>query len=179
MARFSRLLSRAYEVLFSISATLNSTEMCHAAIDIVNNDLESWRNSIPKRFRPCEPFQSEYFSEQSSMAVALRTHYHYYSVVIALSRISLHGDAGSTSQRQSKSKEALLNAARVIIELTRYIDTGDHHPVWYALSIRYRVTLTLIRTGFGGLYPSPLYLSCLTLSCTIQLIQTLKATFLF
>ncbi|KAN0096609.1 Fungal specific transcription factor domain containing protein [Hyaloscypha variabilis] len=130
MARFSRLLSRAYEVLFSISATLNSTEMCHAAIDIVNNDLESWRNSIPKRFRPGEPFQSEYFSEQSSMAVALRTHYHYYSVVIALSRISLHGDAGSTSQRQSKSKEALLNAARVIIELTRYIDTGDHHPVW-------------------------------------------------
>ena len=130
MARFGRLVSRAYEVLFSISATLNSAQLCHAAIDAVNNDLESWRNFIPKQFRPGESFQPGYFSEQRSMAVALRAHYHYYSVVIALSRISLHGDADSTSHRRLKSKEALLNAARVIIELTRYVDTEDHAPVW-------------------------------------------------
>jgi hypothetical protein len=130
MARFSRLISRAYEMLFSISATLNLTELCHTAIDTVNDDLESWRNSIPERFRPGEPFQQMNFSDHLSMAVALRTNYHYYSIVIALSRISLYSNAGSNSYRKSKSKEALLNAARVIIELTRYIDTEAHAPIW-------------------------------------------------
>lgn len=123
-------MSRAYEVLFSISATLNTTELSHAAIDTINNDLECWRKSIPEGFRPGDPFQPMHFCDQSSLAVALRIHYHYYSVVIALSRISLHVDANNASYRKSKSKEALMNAARVVIELTRYIDTEAYAPIW-------------------------------------------------
>lgn len=130
MARFSRLISKAYEVLFSISATLNSTELSHAAIDTVNDDLEYWRKSIPDGFRPGDPFRPMHFGDHSSLSVALRVHYYYYSVVIALSRISLHVDTNSTSYRSTKSKETLMNAARVIIELTTYIDTEAHAPIW-------------------------------------------------
>ncbi len=130
MARFSRLISRAYEMLFSISATLNSTELSHAAIDTVNDDLECWRKSIPEGFRPGDPFRPTHFCDHSSLAVGLRIQYHYYSIVIALSRISLHVDANNASYRTSKSKKALMNAARVVIELTTYIDTEAHAPIW-------------------------------------------------
>ncbi|KAF8847337.1 hypothetical protein BDZ45DRAFT_637155 [Acephala macrosclerotiorum] len=130
MARFSRLTSRAYELLFSISATLNSTESFHKALDSVNDDLEAWRLSIPEGFRPGEPFRPRHYSDPSSVAVLLRVQYHYYSVVIALSRICIHGVAGSTSDQRTKSNEALLDAARVIIELTRHIDMEAHVPIW-------------------------------------------------
>ncbi|KAH8645936.1 fungal-specific transcription factor domain-containing protein [Tricladium varicosporioides] len=130
MARFSRLISRAYEVLFSISATLDSTELSYAAIDSINDDLERWRKSIPEGFRPGDSFQLKHFLDHSSTTVALRVHYHYYSLVIALSRMSLHVDAETPSCRKSKSKNTLMNAARVIIELTRYIDTEAHAPIW-------------------------------------------------
>ncbi|KAF2179550.1 hypothetical protein K469DRAFT_595365, partial [Zopfia rhizophila CBS 207.26] len=135
MVRFSRLISKAYEMLFSVSATLIPAESCHAATDTVNNDLECWRKSIPEAFRPGDPFQPTNFADHSSMAVALRTHYHYYSVVIALSRLSLHVDAETLSRRQSESTKALMNAARATIELTRYIDTEAYAPVWILVSM--------------------------------------------
>ncbi|KAH9209023.1 fungal-specific transcription factor, partial [Leptodontidium sp. 2 PMI_412] len=129
MARFSRLISRAYEVLFSISATLNPADVIYANIDIISNELERRRMSIPETFRPREFFQIKHFPDDVSMAVAVRIRFHYESIVIALSRITLHLEGETFTTRRSASKNRLIHAARTVIELTRYIDTEAHAPI--------------------------------------------------
>ncbi|KAL2012373.1 hypothetical protein VTN00DRAFT_5091 [Thermoascus crustaceus] len=129
-ARFARLLSKAYEMLFSVSATMNSVDLYYAAIDTVSDDLERWRSSIPKEFRPGEPFRPQHFMNPCSMQVALRTHYFYYNAVISFSRLTLHVGAERPGERQAESKKKLMNAARLIIELTRYIDPEAYTPIW-------------------------------------------------
>ncbi|KAH9214474.1 fungal-specific transcription factor domain-containing protein [Leptodontidium sp. 2 PMI_412] len=131
MARFSRLISRAYQSLFSISATLNSADVTYANIDRISDELEDWRLSIPESFRPGEPFQMKHFPDHISMTVAVRIRYHYESVIIALSRMTLHVEGESSSPRRSACKTNLMNAARTVIELTRYIDTEAHAPIWF------------------------------------------------
>lgn len=130
MVRFSRLISKVHEALFSVSAILNGPELSYAAIDTANDDLECWRKSIPEGFRPGDPFRPASFWDRSSMAVMLKTHYHYYSAIIALSRITLQVNTQKPSHRQSESKKALMDAARAVIELTRYIDTEAYTPIW-------------------------------------------------
>lgn len=131
MARFSRLISRAYETLFSISATMNTAETTYANIDRTSDELDRWRLSIPESFRPGEPFQMKHFPDHVSMAVAVRIRYHYESIIIALSRKTLHVEGENASSRRSSSKNALMNAARTVVELTRYIDTEAHAPIWF------------------------------------------------
>lgn len=130
MVCFSRLLSKAYESLFSISATLRPAELSCTAIDVVSNDLEQWRVSIPEPFRPGSLFPSAGLQPHSSMEVALRIRYHYYSAVIALSRLDLQVSAERYKTRESESRMMLMNTARAIIELTRYIDAEPHTPIW-------------------------------------------------
>ncbi|KAJ9266328.1 transcriptional regulator family: Fungal Specific TF [Paecilomyces variotii] len=129
-ARFSRLLSKAFEMLFSVTARMNSVEAYYAAIDMAGDDLERWRNSIPEQFRPGLPFRAQHFANSCTLQVALRIHYYYYSGAIALSRLTLNVGAANPGSRQSQSKKALMNAARVIIELTRYIDAEAYTPIW-------------------------------------------------
>lgn len=109
---------------------MNSVESYYAAIDIVSDDLEHWRNSIPEQYRPGLPFRPQHFMSPCALQVALRIHYYYYSGVIALSRLALNVGAANPGPRQSESKKALMNAARLIIELTRYIDAEAYTPIW-------------------------------------------------
>ncbi|KFY09158.1 hypothetical protein V491_08377 [Pseudogymnoascus sp. VKM F-3775] len=129
MARFSRLISKAYDTLFSITATLAAADETQAAINTFNIELEHWRSSIPEDFRPGNSLDALKFPDGNLMAVILRVHYHYYSVVIALSRLGLNVQREETSH-SVESKKALLNAARVIVELTRYIDIEAYTPIW-------------------------------------------------
>ena len=87
--------------------------------------------SIPETFRPREFFQIKNFPDHVSMAVAVRIRFHYESIVIALSRITLHLEGETSTTRRSASKNRLIHAARTVIELTRYIDTEAHAPIWY------------------------------------------------
>ncbi|KAH8589015.1 fungal-specific transcription factor domain-containing protein, partial [Bisporella sp. PMI_857] len=128
-ARFSRLLSRIYETLFSASASLNDPESISASIDMFNYELEAWRMSTPIAVRPGETIQPNLMSNHISMAILVRIHYYFYSVVIALSRLNLRHSM-EQSHRQLESKKALLDSARIVIELTTYIDTEAYNPIW-------------------------------------------------
>lgn len=130
VARFSRLISKAYDTLFSITATLVAADVTQASINTFNIELEHWRSSIPEEFRPGNSSDVLKFSDSTLMAVTVRVHYHYYSVVIALSRLSLNVQHEGSSHSVTESKKALLNAARVIVELTRYIDIEGYTPIW-------------------------------------------------
>lgn len=97
-----------------------------AAIDRVQELLEDWRMSIPLQFRPREAHRGFIFRDSRSKYLAIQTHYYYYHLVIALERLTLHLDREVNRQ---ESKRHLLNAARGVIELTRFIDVEPYTPI--------------------------------------------------
>jgi len=129
-ARLGRLMSQAYETLFSVTATMNSREQYRAAIDTVREDLERWRISIPEEFRPGEPFRVQNLLNNCTMTAALKTYFSYYSMLIALSRLALHIEADTPSPQQEDTKITLMHSARMIIQFTRYIDTEAYTHIW-------------------------------------------------
>ncbi|KAE8418970.1 major facilitator superfamily domain-containing protein [Aspergillus pseudocaelatus] len=140
--RFARITSQAYELLFSISATQSSTETYYTTIDYVQERLEKWRLTVPEPFRPGESCPQQTFNDPVSKMVALQTHYSYYSMVIALARLTLQigSDDGA---RQDDSRRSLMASARRIIELTQYIDKAPHTPL-FILAIMPLVALFLL-----------------------------------
>lgn len=127
--RFGRILSVTYASLFSISASNQPDDTTMAAIDHVHTLLEEWRLSIPADFRPKEPVQRRRLMDGASKEIALRTHYYYYHVIIALERLTLH--VSRDIARSENAMRTLLNTAREIINLTRYIDVEPYTPVLY------------------------------------------------
>lgn len=131
--RFARLLSKMYEMLFSVSATLNTEETYRVAIDFVTDELSAWRDSIPEPFRPGLPFQNRTFGSPCSTDVKIKLHFHYHSALIAVARLELMLGSDTSGYRKNESKKVLIQSARSIIELTRYIDTEGYTPLWYVL----------------------------------------------
>jgi hypothetical protein len=130
--RFSRLLSRAYDMLFSISSIMKSTDQYYAAIDRVNDDLEKWRLGIPLDFRPGEQFRPQNLGTPAAMMMGLRAHYSYYQVVMSICRLTLHvGAGGPPTPRSEECMKRLMSVARAVIELTRYIDAEPYTPIRY------------------------------------------------
>ncbi|KAL3441412.1 hypothetical protein BJX65DRAFT_313852 [Aspergillus insuetus] len=127
-ARFSRILSVAYATLFSVSASTQPDDALLASVDHVHTLLEEWRQSIPLDFRPNEPLQRRRLSDGASKEIALRTHYYYYHLVIALSRLTLH--VSRDVARSENAMRALLDTARSIVDLTRFIDVEPYTPTF-------------------------------------------------
>ncbi|KAE8322652.1 hypothetical protein BDV39DRAFT_196558 [Aspergillus sergii] len=129
-AGLARFLSRAYESLYSISATWNTEESYYRKIDTMNSLLERWRQSIPMIFRPGEPFRAQSFHGSCETFIALQTHFYYHNACIALCRLTLHLGRHSDGPRQVAARKAIMLAARSIIELLRHIDMEAYTPVY-------------------------------------------------
>ncbi|KAK3640783.1 hypothetical protein LTR56_011660 [Elasticomyces elasticus] len=128
--RYSRILSRAYEALFSTSATMCSKEEHFANLDRIEDDLQSWKDSVPIELRPGSPLKTHRMSFPHMQELALRIHFAYYNLQICMSRVSLHICPQEASSRRSDSKMCLLLAARSIIESTPFIAMEPFTPVW-------------------------------------------------
>ncbi|KAF3392026.1 hypothetical protein DPV78_010755 [Talaromyces pinophilus] len=129
-ARFARLVSRAYEMLYTVSATTKTPEEFYETIDMVYQDLEKWRLSVPKDLRPGDPFRPENCKSPWAITVSLRAHFFYSSLVMSLCRLTLHLGAGTESSRNEEAKKRLMYTARHIIGLTHYIDMQPHTSIW-------------------------------------------------
>ncbi|RKK74080.1 hypothetical protein BFJ69_g8819 [Fusarium oxysporum] len=125
--RFSRLLSIAYESVFSTTASTRSAASQLASVGQVRNLLEQWRQSIPEDFRPGEPLRRVRFTDDKTKQVALLTHCYHHHLTIALERAVLF--LNEDGEARLASSRNLLHAARAIIELTRYIDVEPHTPI--------------------------------------------------
>ncbi|KAH7058614.1 fungal-specific transcription factor domain-containing protein [Macrophomina phaseolina] len=134
-ARLARILTKTYESLFSVSATLQSLEEYYRAIDSCRADLEQWRAALPPAFQPESPLPASCRSTPAVMQVALRIRLSYYNLVIVLSRLTIHVDNGLDSERQSKSFDALLSSARSVLDLSSYIDQEPYMPIWILCSM--------------------------------------------
>jgi hypothetical protein len=78
--------------------------------------------SIPQHLRPGESVQLHNISPTLSK-ILLHQHFSYYSVLTALSRLSVH-------LGESDAQRSLVRAARQVLELTRFIDTKAYCPLW-------------------------------------------------
>lgn len=89
--------------------------------------LEKWQMLVPVEFRPLEPLNSTRLVDPRTKHIALSTQ-HYYHLVIAIERLSLRlgSDEGALPEdRHSR----LVQAAKGVIELTRFIDVEPYTPV--------------------------------------------------
>ncbi|PLB46037.1 hypothetical protein P170DRAFT_414839 [Aspergillus steynii IBT 23096] len=126
--RFARITSQAYELLFSISASVNTEESYYTAIDHVEDRLERWKMALPGDFRP-GGHRSYSFSDPGFKMGILQTHCSYYSLVIALARLTIQ-ISPEKGHRHEDSKRKLMESARRLIELTQYIDKAPHTPIF-------------------------------------------------
>lgn len=130
LCRFSRVLSKAKDALFSISATLIPSSTILNTIDALNGELERWRKSIGKDFRPGNSFQQSGSLDSLSIRLKLMLSYQYYSAVIALARLKLNVASWESDPSKLQAEQVLLHASRSIVELTRYIDVETYTPIW-------------------------------------------------
>lgn len=126
--RLARILSVAYEALFSVSASTRPTTSQLTAVENVQTSLEKWRMLVPVEFRPLEPLNSIHLVNPKTKHIALSTQYYYYHLVIAIERLSIRlgGDQGALPE-QCHSR--LVQAAKTVIELTRFIDVESYTPI--------------------------------------------------
>ncbi|KAG6354379.1 hypothetical protein INS49_004396 [Diaporthe citri] len=132
--RLGRIFSRAYESLFSVSASLNSIDQYELKIDAIKSEAETWRRSIPAGYRPGSPFSGARMAEG-----CLRLHYCYHALSIALGRLDLYvgRKAAKTEAHGARMRAAeneLMESARAVARLTICIDIRPHTPLWILAS---------------------------------------------
>ncbi|KAE8155672.1 hypothetical protein BDV40DRAFT_294157 [Aspergillus tamarii] len=119
--RFARLYSRTFTDLFSISATTNSKTAYLAKIKELERLLEQQCQIIPPQFQPGTKLRPQTFSHPCEIAAALRVHYHYHELKIALHRLKLHVTRDQASSQSPLDIIEMMNSARAVIDLTRVI----------------------------------------------------------
>jgi hypothetical protein len=131
MLRLSRLCSKAYEMLFSTSSTMNTPQQYMAAIARIRADLRKWEGQIPAKYRPgrksCYPMPA-----LAAVHMLLKLDYMYYWLAMALCRLELHAGptAGTDEASLRKSTKELMAAARNAIQLTKDIDMRPYIAMW-------------------------------------------------
>ncbi|EGU83054.1 hypothetical protein FOXB_06432 [Fusarium oxysporum f. sp. conglutinans Fo5176] len=127
-AVFSRILSKAYISLFSVSATMKPKEECLAEIDSLGAEVDGWLQSLPDELRPRHEVWNIRFTKLASLIIALRIQIMYYGLKVSLARLALHL-SGSESGRGSEAKASLLLAARAIVGLTQQVPQEPYTPM--------------------------------------------------
>ncbi|KIW27538.1 uncharacterized protein PV07_07268 [Cladophialophora immunda] len=125
--QFSRILSITYETVFCMSASRKPSNVLLASVGCIEGLLEDWRQSISANFRPREPVQKTIFRDPRTKNPAIRTHFYYYHLVIALERLNLRL---APQGRREESKRNLINAARSVVEITSFIDVEAFTPIF-------------------------------------------------
>ncbi|KAF9889631.1 hypothetical protein FE257_007139 [Aspergillus nanangensis] len=126
--RISRIYSVANSALFSVTASTCSAASLLPTLNHIQDLLEEWRQSIPLSFRPREALEKYCVMHPASKEVTLRTHLYYFHILIALERFKLHL-CGET-EKTSDNVPTLLDAARGVIELVRFIDVEPSTPIF-------------------------------------------------
>lgn len=129
-ARHSRFLSRVLTSLFSAGVIGNPSIYYLDTIDQLNDELETWRLAIPENIRPGKTFQAHKLHEMlqgdATRQVIVWTHYLFSGARIMLARATLQLAASVAhlvpSSQQAECKTVIMEEARSILELTRYVD---------------------------------------------------------
>ncbi|EFQ96656.1 hypothetical protein MGYG_08579 [Nannizzia gypsea CBS 118893] len=128
--RLSRLCSMTYTSLFSTEATLKTKTSFLGSIKRIQSRLEQWRSSVPMAYRPGKQLDRSGFERLSTKLVVIQAHCLYYTLVIAVERLSLHVNS-EYDVENNDHQQNLMEAAQSVIELVPFIDLALHMPVFY------------------------------------------------
>lgn len=136
VARYSRLISRIYEILFTVSSGEGPADTYHASMKQLNTELEAWRLSIPVQFRPLEHFSGRGLPGTLEIYVAVNTQYLYFNALLTLLRIALYIKAGDlvTASDMQETKKQLMKTVYLILDSTKYIEVAAYTSIWYVHS---------------------------------------------
>ncbi|KAH7079716.1 hypothetical protein FB567DRAFT_595699 [Paraphoma chrysanthemicola] len=127
--RISRLLSRIYASLFSVSVRHRPIAYYTATVRNLKSELEAWAMTIPVEIRPGLPVRTHIRqSSQTTMDMIVRLHYLHYGTALHLDRtaLQLEQDPGIRCDVAS----TIMREAQTILELTKYIDVQPYTPLW-------------------------------------------------
>lgn len=128
--RISRLLSRIYASLFSVSVRDRPTAYYIATVQSLKSELEVWAGTIPHEIRPGQPIRPHTIqASQMMMDISIRLHYLYHGTSLHLDRTALQLE--QDPQIRSEAASGVMRTARTILELTKYIDVQPYTPLWY------------------------------------------------
>lgn len=115
--------------VFSISATLLPRTILIAIVEQLEEDLESWKESINKDYRPGHAYLLSGMLDLCSIELKIRISFHYYSAVIALARLKINILPAQYTSIGKESEDKLLNSCGSIIELTRLVGVESYTPI--------------------------------------------------
>lgn len=113
-----------------MSAQLLPKQAIQIEIERIQDEVKGWKDEIPESFRPGCPVRVHHLSQPAALSVAIRTHFCYYHLRIALLRRSLYVWS-QDGAKQMEFKVALAEAARCIIDLTHFIPLEPFSIPWY------------------------------------------------
>lgn len=88
--RISRLFSRIYASLYSISVRGKSMEYYSSTVKSLKSELEAWKATIPPELQPGQPIRPHSSLTPPLIDIRLRLHYLYHGTVLHLDRTALH-----------------------------------------------------------------------------------------
>lgn len=126
--RMSRLLSRMYASLFSVSVRGRPAAYYRTTIHSLKSELDAWTKTIPLEFRPGEPIRPYAMKSLQVADLSIRLHYLYHGTILHLDRTALQLE--EDSRAQSELVTSIMRTARTALELTKYIDVQPYTPIW-------------------------------------------------
>lgn len=125
--RIGRIFSVAYSSLFSVSASIRSSESLLSTVSQIQKSLEEWKQSIPLRFRPGETPSRALFGNPAIKEAVFRTHFYYHNLTMAFERLKAH--LAVEHEDVQKSNLSRLHAARGVVEMLRFVDIEPYTPL--------------------------------------------------
>jgi hypothetical protein len=130
--RYARLVSKIRNDFLQITSLNQSASEYVIKGQGLLKELESWRLSIPERFRAGVSLKTRLLREPLAQRVALMTHYMYFHALLTLSWSLLHSSANKVGpiQEQLDLKRSMMRTARSVLELTKFIEVAPSTPIW-------------------------------------------------
>lgn len=127
----ARFLTKTYEGLLSASSKIVEDHGAYLTlIDNKQRELEIWRDSIPRIFRPGSSLRPKAFTHAISASIALCLHIFYYNMIIVLSRLSLSACGAEDAERRTACVKSVIHAAFAILDLSDRIELEPYTPYW-------------------------------------------------
>lgn len=139
---FAMIQSKVYKFLYSVKAARQTDGELLNTIGELDQELETWKDSIPLEFRP------EHEIKITALPLVLHIvvmHFAYYNCLTTIHRMSVHHgywtsrlsnyaiaglNARPLNPRVFMSAALCVNAARTSISLVKFIPRKDHACVW-------------------------------------------------
>ena len=155
LCEFALISSKVYDRLYSVKASKQSDGELLNTIGELDKELESWKESFPRDFRPEHEPKSQ---DQALMLQMVTIHFGYYNCLTTIHRMSVHHgywtsrlseyainghNSKSLNPRVYISAALVVQAARASINLIKYIPQGDYACVWLILYYPVSALITL------------------------------------